>query len=242
MKFIAHASSSKANAYEIVATSGKRLLLDCGLTWAKMQKSLHFNLKDIVGVLIDHSHLDHCKAAADVLKQGIPIYAGWDTLEAVGIDGAAGTTPIALPLDKPLEIGPFHVFAFHVKHDVPNLGFIITDNDTSDQLFFAVDTPNITQRFDCQFQIIAIGCNYDNSILRKRVASGKMNEAGAKRLLHAHMEKSVCKKYIQDFCNLSRCEEIHLLHMSSGNIDKEATRQEFEDELFVPVFIGGQKC
>ena len=42
MKLICHASSSTRNLYCITAANGQRLLVECGVTWAKLQKALNY--------------------------------------------------------------------------------------------------------------------------------------------------------------------------------------------------------
>ena len=57
LKFLQHYSSSRGNLYEVMANSGERLLIDPGVTWNKLQKSLGYDFKDIKGCLLSHEHL-----------------------------------------------------------------------------------------------------------------------------------------------------------------------------------------
>lgn len=57
MRALVHASSSKANFYEIIATDGGRLLIEAGLPWSQLERRLEFNLKNIEACLISHEHL-----------------------------------------------------------------------------------------------------------------------------------------------------------------------------------------
>jgi len=44
--------------------------------------------------------------------------------------------------------------------------------------------------------------------------------------------------YLDRHCDLSKCKEIHLLHLSRENIaDPEALRKEFEERYFIPTFV-----
>ena len=90
------------------------------------------------------------------------------------------------------------------------------------------------------FEIIAIGVSYDEETLARSVKDGTINESLAKRLRKSHLSKTKAMKYLRESCNLKNCREIHLLHMSGSNIDRESTRQWFEDELFIPTFAGGK--
>ncbi len=98
-----------------------------------------------------------------------------------------------------------------------------------------LDTEQDDPRIGNQFAIIAIECSYNKEYLAKRVREGTINEKLAKRLLSSHMEEKTCLNYLKDFCDLSKCREVHLLHMSADNINKERIKKEFEKELFIEV-------
>lgn len=239
MKFDAPYSSSAGNLYIVTSQSGKKIIVDPGVKWDLILEALDYNLADVVGCLVSHGHItDHCKSAPAVLDQGIPVYASWDTLEVVDIDGHRGTHPIESMTR--FEVPPFSILPFKLDHDVPNLGFVITDRETNEHLFFAVDTANIKPKFSCPFTIIAIGCNYDRAIVDRCVESGSLNEGGARRLIQSHMERSAAQKYVTKYCDLSKCQQINLLHMG-GYIDKEATKRDFEEATFkIDIILGGK--
>ena len=184
MEFEALHSSSSGNLYCVTSKSGEQLLIDPGVPWAVLRKSLGYDLSKVVGCLVSHSHLDHCRCVSDIITHGIDVYSGWETFEKTGTDGS--TRDIITEDGTNEDIGWFTVTPFDLRHDVPNLGFVIQDGQES--MLFAVDTPNIEQRFAMPFQIIAIECSYDSDILRERVTLGKFNEVAAKRLIHSHME------------------------------------------------------
>lgn len=236
MKFIQHYSGSAGNFYEIVSVSGKRLLIDPGIKWKKIQRALSYDLSKIEACLCDHEHSDHSISIKDVLRAGIDVYASEGTLEETGVFYQRRSRVVS---DKSLvRLPSFEVFCFDVNHDAKEpLGFIVREKDTNEYLLFATDTSHIVQRFVYPFSIIAIECSYSKEILRDRVDRQDINEALAKRLLTSHMEKDTAKKYIQDFCDLSKCREIHLLHMSGDNLNKSETRKEFESEFFIKTIV-----
>ncbi|SPF51193.1 Metallo-beta-lactamase domain protein (fragment) [Candidatus Desulfosporosinus infrequens] len=49
-------SSSRANGYVLESDTGS-LLIECGVSFKKIQQSLDFNLSRIRGCLITHEHL-----------------------------------------------------------------------------------------------------------------------------------------------------------------------------------------
>jgi len=56
MQIDIYGSSSKGNAYKV--SDGKTsLLIECGLTFKKLQEKSNFTLSQVVGCLITHAHL-----------------------------------------------------------------------------------------------------------------------------------------------------------------------------------------
>ncbi|MDO8302889.1 MAG: MBL fold metallo-hydrolase, partial [Sedimentisphaerales bacterium] len=70
-----HYSSSAGNLYEITAANGKRLIIDPGVKWPKIQKALGYNLPGIEAAFVSHCHKDHAAAVKDAIKAGIDVYA-----------------------------------------------------------------------------------------------------------------------------------------------------------------------
>jgi len=240
MKFESFYSSSMGNLYCVTAANGKRLLIECGCTWKKLQKALNHDLSDIVGCLLTHEHKDHSKCVEDVLENGIDVYASAGTFDALGVVHRKALR--IYDMERFTIDDMFMIFPFPVNHDANEpLGFIVVENGSLESLLFVTDTSHIKQKFGLAFSIIALCCNYDGDLLRKREEAGEINTEFAKRLLTSHMERGVTKKYIADSCNLSKCTEIHLLHMSGDNIAQEAVRAEFENEFIVKTHIAGRR-
>ena len=238
MKFVQHYSGSSGNLYTVESDDGHRLIIDPGVTWKKVRKALDYDLSGIVAALLSHEHKDHSKAVEDILAAGIDVYSSAGTFEALGLTGIRRTKPIA---DKTLiRLGAFEVLSFTTNHDAAEpMGFVVRDSIAGEYLLFATDTSHITQRFKLPFSIIAIECSYDKNILQHRVDTGDINETLAKRLLTSHMEKQTTTKYLTEFCDLSRCRELHLLHLSRDNIDAGQARREIENRFFIKTVIRG---
>lgn len=235
MTFKTHYSSSLGNLYEVRAANGRRLLIECGVPWATVNKALDYNLRRIDGCLISHEHQDHCKAITQVCRAGIDVYASAGTFEALNVARWRRTKIIADQVMVP--IGPFKVLAFSVAHDAAEpLGFVVWEPATNDYLLFATDTCLLTQWFIYPFSIIAIGCSFDQDVLQDRVARGDINETLAKRLLVSHGSVQWVRDYLKKFCDISKCQQIHLLQMSGENLNKEAVRAEIEKEFIVKTY------
>ncbi len=233
MKFIQHKSSSKANLYEVQFNNGKRIIIEAGLRNGPMMEALGFNIDNILCCLLTHEHKDHSRNIVNTMNNGIDVYSSGGTFNAIGESMHHRANLVADKTLVKLDCG-IEIFCFKTHHDCEEpLGFIIRDKD--EYLLFATDTKMISQDFGLKFNIIAIECNYDREILKQRMYIATINSVLANRLLTSHMEKRKALKYLIGHCDLSNCTEIHLLHMSQDNIDKESTRKEFDDKLFIKV-------
>jgi len=234
MKFQSFYSSSMGNMYVVTAANGQRLLIECGVTWAKLQKALNYKLGNIAGCLLTHEHKDHSKAVENVLDAGIDVYASACTFEALGV--LHRKAHVIEELKGIIIADEFRVFPFEVNHDAAQpFGYIIQADGES--LLFVTDTRSIKPKFSIAFDIIAICCSYDVAVLRQRETAGTIDHTLAKRLLTSHMEQETTKTYLRDYCCLDKCTEIHLLHCSRDNLDAEKIRAEIESEFFTRTVI-----
>lgn len=59
--------------------------MEAGFPYKALQRALNFRMSEISGCLITHEHLDHSKAAKDVMKAGINVYTSQGTADARGL-------------------------------------------------------------------------------------------------------------------------------------------------------------
>jgi len=235
-------SGSDANLYTVTSTiNGKTLLVECGVPIKKLLRAINYNLKDVIGCLLSHEHTDHSQAVYDLIEAGVDVFASAGTFEALGItEGTPFWRRAKVIGDKTVvRFGSnFKVRAFATNHDAAEpLGFVVKEITTSEFMLFATDTSHIKQSFKFPFDVIALECSYDGSILQKRAEAGDIHEEVAKRLLTSHMEKGETIRYLEQFCDLSKCREIDLLHMSRDNIDIGQTKVDFEKRFFIETRI-----
>lgn len=207
MEFIAHASGSAGNLYQV--TSGNSsLVIDPGLPIAKIKKALNFKLSAVSGAVISHSHGDHSKGVLSLAKAGVDCWMSEPTRNDLKINGHR--IHIFNPLQQ-FEIGKFSILPFETQHDCPgSCGFLISDGAT--KLLFATDTFYIHHRFN-GVNIMAIECNFSRETMDKW-----LHPERKKRLYRSHFSLENVIKFLKAN-DLSQVIEIHLIHMSQQNAD-----------------------
>lgn len=138
MKLIPLASSSHGNAY-LVEDGTTCLLIECGVSWKKLQKLTGFGVSGIAGCLISHEHKDHAGCYEQLIRSGVPVYASRGTAEALGCEQLE-------PLEdrEVVTLGSFDILPFPTFHDAAEpMGFLIRSRTDGDKLVFATDTVNL---------------------------------------------------------------------------------------------------
>ncbi|HHV99978.1 MAG TPA: MBL fold metallo-hydrolase [Clostridiaceae bacterium] len=226
-----YASGSRGNCYRIT-DSRTPLLLECGIPFKEIQKSLNFKLSDIAGCLISHEHLDHCKAVKDIMKAGIDCYMSQGTKEALGIDGHRLNI---IKAKQQFRLGTWTILPFETQHDAQEpLGFLLANQD-GEKLLYATDTYYIRYMFN-RLTHIMVECNYSLDILRANVEVGLVDPALKNRILKSHFSLEHVKEFLRAN-DLSRVREIWLIHLSDGNSDAERFKHEIQALTAKPVYI-----
>ena len=224
MRFIPLASSSAGNAY-IVDDGESRILLECGLTFKKLQKLSGFNLR-VAGCLVTHEHGDHAKCYPQLLKNGVRVYATEGTRNAL-------EEPLLDVMErdgdsyKEFFVGSFRVLPFRTFHDAREpVGFLIQSRADGDKLAFATDTVNLAYQFP-GVGVMAIECNHGDHLV-KRIAELPANKAAhLKRASNTHMSLSRCYDFLLNL-DKSWLRTVWLLHLSDAFSDKKTFREAIE--------------
>lgn len=231
IEFTTLASGSKGNAY-IVSDDNTALLLEAGLPIQKLRQRAGFILSRIDACLISHSHNDHCAGAKGLMKSGIDVYMSQETATEKGLSGHR--LHIVEP-KKQFRIGTWTILSFEVPHDVQNFGYLLA-NQAGEKLLFTIDCFYIPHRFR-GLTHIAIGCNHSRDLLRESVESGSVHPDLANRIRKNHMSLERVQEMLRAN-DLSKLQEIHLLHLSDDNSDAEGFRSAIERQVGVPTYIG----
>ena len=225
------ASGSRENCYRVTDGSTP-LLLECGIPFREIQKGLHFRVSEVAVCLVSHEHKDHSKAVRDVMKAGIDCYMSAGTAEALGI---SGHRLHIIKAKQQFRIGTWKILPFETQHDAQEpLGFLLA-NRNGDKLLYATDTFYIRYRFQ-GLTHIAVECNYSLDILRANVEAGMVEPALKNRILKSHFSLENVKNFLKAN-DLSKVQEIWLLHMSDGNSDANRFKREIQELAGKMVFI-----
>lgn len=220
MKLISLGSSSHGNSY-ILNDGQSRLMLECGLTWKKLQQRLHesgYGLADLDAVLITHEHQDHAKNWQKLYEAGLDIYASHGTIEALGAERKL--LPLAPEPGKHVgtqrNISGYDVIPFRTFHDAKEpIGFLIRSRADGDKLVFATDTVNLRYQFQ-GINLLAVEANYADEIIAGHT---RIPEDVKKRIRHSHMEIGTLCGWLSTL-DLSRCREVYLMHLSDASSDE----------------------
>lgn len=209
-------TGSHGNCYALQDDAGNTILLDAGIRYSEICKSLNFDISKVNGVLASHEHGDHIKAVNDLLKVGIPVYLSQGTSDELG--GIGSVLPITSDgrFDV-FKVGNWYVQPFAVQHDAADpVGFLLADFK-GHKILYATDTYYIKHIFTGLTEII-IECNYCKDVLLANIASGSISESRQKRLLYSHFSLENVLKFLKA-TDLSKCLKIVLVHLSAGNSD-----------------------
>jgi phosphoribosyl 1,2-cyclic phosphodiesterase len=228
MDFITYHSGSSGNLYQVKTDKGN-LLIDPGVPIAKIKKALGFSLSAVSACLTSHQHGDHSKGVSSIALAGIDCYLTAPAAEALKMNGHR--THIIEPLEQ-FGVAGFKILPFPAQHDVPNVGFLISDG--SDKLLYLCDSFYCHYRFQ-GLTVIALGVNYS-----KETMNPELNHVRKQRLYHSHMSLENAIKFFKAN-DLSKVREIHLLHLSRDNSDPEMFKKKIQSVTGKPVFIGGSK-
>lgn len=196
-------------------------MLECGVRFKDIQRGFNFKLSDIEACLVTHEHGDHVQGIDGVLKVGINCYMSKGTADAIGKDHHR-IKPVKAK--EPFVIGTWKVMPFDVQHDVSEpFGFLLTSKYGA-KVLFLTDTYYCKYRFNGVTHLL-VECNYSLPILDANIEMGITPKAMRKRLLKSHFSLENVKDFLKAN-DLSRVEEIYLLHLSDSNSDEALFKEE----------------
>ena len=218
IEFKSFASGSSGNMYTVDDGTTK-IMIEAGINIKRIKKALNFQVTHLAGALISHSHGDHNSAVKDVLDLGVNCHMSKVTAEETGVNHHRVKIFESL---KPFKIGTLMILPFPVQHDVENHGFLI-QSDQGERLLFLTDSYYCKYKFE-NLNYIAIECNYSQKILQENVESGRVPEFLMNRVMQSHFSLENLLVFLKAN-DLSRVQEIHLLHLSDSNSNEIEFKQ-----------------
>ncbi len=225
------ASGSKGNAYT-VSDGETTLLLDAGISLQRIREGMGFRLREVTAALITHEHQDHIFAAQKLAAYGVDVYASAGTIAAGGLSGHRIHMVTAR---QPFDVGTFRILPFEVEHDAAEpLGYLCASK-TGEKLLYVTDTYFVRYRFKGLTHIM-VECNYSEESLRRAVEGRYTPIERVPRLMHSHMSLETLKGMLE-VTDLSRVQQIYLLHMSDDNGDSGQCRDEIARLTGAEVYV-----
>ena len=231
MKLKVIGTGSDGNSYALRSSNGETLLIECGLNFKDIMQSINYEIENVVGCLVTHSHQDHCKSINDFMKNGVEVYASVETFEKVGRSRSPHNRKVFVKSYSGYlqhEIGNFTILPFEVKHDVPCLGFIIHHPECGKVLF-------LTDTYYCPFKFSGLNhiiceANYSKKVLNAKFKRDDEMYFLRNRILKSHMSLETCIDLLMNN-NLQEVRNIILIHLSDSNSDEELFIKEVIEQV-----------
>ena len=236
MNFTPLASSSEGCSYLLGSGNLSKLLIDAGIKFEDIQKGTNYQITDLAGCLISHAHGDHVKAVTKLLRAGVDCYASRETWTALNQPIFSRVKEIKA--GTVYEAGGWKFKPFNAVHDSPGTyGFLITDGKS--KLLYLTDSAYSLHKFQ-GLTHIAIECNFSEEILRQNQSAGDIEMNRFKRVTRTHMSIERLEELLKAN-DLSKVQEIHLLHLSDANSNEEEFKTRIQKLTGKPVYVAQKK-
>ena len=209
MKLKCLGSSSAGNCYLLTSNNGETIILDCGIPIKEIKKGLNWNIKDVVGVLCTHKHLDHSKSVKDFKSMGIPILAPYLGNSRKSMNMGEFTV-------KPFDLTTIDGNWTHTNADgtpCPIYGFLIAHEEMG-RMLYITDCEVIKWKFK-DINHILLGVNYDKDLVDKD------NDPKTRHVFRGHLSIDTACDFVK--ANYSDIlQNVIMCHLSSENADSDS--------------------
>lgn len=243
LKFLPLASSSAGNCYLLSGGGAEKpLLIDAGIPFKAIQKGIGFQTHRLTACLVSHAHLDHIKAVPDLVYHGVDCYASEGTWTQFD-DNSRRIEPRdyrykTLEAMKAVQIGEWKVLPFDAQHDCPGtLGFLI-GSPAGDKALYLTDSAYSKYKFEGLTHIF-VECNWSREILTRNHRDEFIDNRRFARIQRTHMSLERLTQMLKAN-DLSRVQEIHLLHLSAQNSHEAEFKKAVAAATGKPVFIAAE--
>lgn len=216
MKLKCIATGSTGNCYTLTSNSGETIILDCGIPIKEIKKGLNWNIKDVVGVLCTHQHLDHSKSVKEFRNMGIPVCKPY---EALLTNQFLANSYFTVRIFDLTTVDGRWTHTNADGSECPCYGFLITHPEMG-RMLYITDTELIKWRFK-DINHILLGVNYDKDLI-DRDNTGKANHVFRGHLSIDTACDFVRANYSDSLQNAIMC------HLSSKNANSDSFIEKME--------------
>lgn len=218
-------SSSSGNSY-ILDCNGKKLLVELGVPWKEILKSLEYDVNNICGALVSHTHTDHfyTPTVDKALLYGIKTYS---TPTAHTLNNGI----VALQPKKRYKIGDFIVLPLEVPHNAECYSYVIDLPDNEGRLLFITDAgqyPYVIRNVN----YLMVETNYSDDVLFEHTINAEAINPNTYNHLSLQQALEVTDKLYN-----GGLAKIICLHLSDNNSDEAKVKKSFKDEFGVDVVV-----
>lgn len=209
MKLKCIATGSKGNCYTLTSNNGETLILDCGIPIKEIKKGLNWDIRNVVGCIVSHTHSDHSKSVKDFENMGIPILA-----------------PYLGNSCKSMNMGEFTVKSFDLTtidgnwthtnangEPCPIFGFLIAHKEMG-RMLYITDCELVKWKFK-GINHILLGVNYDKDLVDKD------NDSKTRHVFRGHLSIDTACDFVKSNYSDS-LQNVIMCHLSSENADSDS--------------------
>ena len=232
MKIHTIASGSKGNCY-VITDGSSSLMIECGIPFSRIRKECPVPLHVLDCCLISHEHKDHSKSTKELLKNAVTCCMSQGTINALGVQDNPYIVP--LELDCVYRSDSFGVLPIQAFHDAAEpLAFLIK-TPSGKMVLFATDTCYLYNRIT-NITHLMLECNYDPDTLDANVEKGLVHVSLKNLIIKTHFGLENVLALLEAIgCNV--LEEIHIIHISDVNADRDLIEREIRSVTGVPVYV-----
>lgn len=208
--------------------------MEAGINFRNVQIALAFKTRKLAACLITHEHGDHAKYVKQYMNHGITTYMTQGTKDALNINSHRLCT---LKAKQELRIGSWSILPFEVEHDAAEPVGYLFKSDYGYKVLYLTDTKYVKYKFKGITHMM-LEVNYVYEKMLQNVKDGVLHKALSNRVMESHFSLENAVEFLKAN-DLSKLQQINLIHLSSTNADAERIKNEIQQVSGVPVYIGG---